>query len=393
VCQFAVCGTCGREAVIRVAIDAVGNRSGGGAVVLLELLSALVRDPRVEGLDLFCSPERERGFSIPAHARLEIHESFMASSLLLCRLGWCVAGFARASRRVGADVALLLNGHGFVRHIPAVAFVQQALPYSPEALNLVPLALRWRMRGIGILTNLSCRRADCVIVQSPTMARTMSKKAGLDLERIVVQPPSVRTFPQGESSEVAMRMNGVPPDRRLLYVGSDLVYKNVDLVASAMSELSARISGATLFVTLPAEHSTARFADVSALERLDDVGLATAYRHSTVVVQPSLVESGPLVPPEAMLFRKPLLVADRPWAHDACGDAAVYFDPCSSADLLAKATMMLQDAELRASLAARGAALVKARIGQHAVVPLLEVLKRVANLQDGQRSRGEAATR
>jgi glycosyltransferase involved in cell wall biosynthesis len=59
---------------------------------------------------------------------------------------------------------------------------------------------------------------------------------------------------------------------------------------------------------------------------------------------PSKVESYGLPLLEALLFgRIPVLAADRPYAREVCGSLAIYFDPNSPDDLLAKLTMLLGD--------------------------------------------------
>ena len=57
----------------------------------------------------------------------------------------------------------------------------------------------------------------------------------------------------------------------------------------------------------------------------------------------------------------PVLAADRPYARDVCEDAALFFDPLDSDALARAAIELLQDAELRQKLVARGYELVARR--------------------------------
>jgi glycosyltransferase involved in cell wall biosynthesis len=144
-------------------------------------------------------------------------------------------------------------------------------------------------------------------------------------------------------------------DRRILYVGSMSSYKNVEMVACALSRLRERVPGTNLFLTCEPTHPLCAKEAVVGLGQLDPAELGAAYEMATIVVQPSLIESGPLVPPEAMRAGRPLLAADRPWAHDACGDAALYFAPDDEAEFVVQATHLLTDASLRARLVESGA--------------------------------------
>ena len=71
-------------------------------------------------------------------------------------------------------------------------------------------------------------------------------------------------------------------------------------------------------------------------------------------VTPSLVESGNLTLVEAMTLGTPIAVADRPYARDLCGDAAVYFDPHRPAALAAAVTDLIEDEAKRQRQTRRG---------------------------------------
>ena len=57
----------------------------------------------------------------------------------------------------------------------------------------------------------------------------------------------------------------------------------------------------------------------------------------------------------------PVLAADRPYAHDVCESAAVFFDPLSPADLADKAFCLLQNRGLSSEMIQRGRALLSRR--------------------------------
>jgi len=70
------------------------------------------------------------------------------------------------------------------------------------------------------------------------------------------------------------------------------------------------------------------------------------YTRADVMLLPSLMEIFSASYPEAMAMGVPIVTSDRPFAHDVCGDAALYADPFD-ADALAGAVLrLMQDAEL-----------------------------------------------
>jgi glycosyltransferase involved in cell wall biosynthesis len=128
-----------------------------------------------------------------------------------------------------------------------------------------------------------------------------------------------------------------------------------------MSAVRQQIPPATLFLTWPKDHPVAAVPGVVALGYLDRMDLRRAYRSATLLVMPSLVETVGLPLIEAMSAGVPILAADRPYAHDVCGDAAIFFDPLDSGDLASKMVDLLSDAARREALAARAQALADSR--------------------------------
>jgi glycosyltransferase involved in cell wall biosynthesis len=82
-----------------------------------------------------------------------------------------------------------------------------------------------------------------------------------------------------------------------------------------------------LICTLPQEHPLVRRYAWSALGYLPQDALWTEYARAKALVMPSLVETIGLPLIEAMQSDLPVLVADRPYAREVCGAAALYFDP------------------------------------------------------------------
>jgi glycosyltransferase involved in cell wall biosynthesis len=81
---------------------------------------------------------------------------------------------------------------------------------------------------------------------------------------------------------------------------------------------------------------------------------------------------------EAMSAGIPVLAADRPYAHDLCEDAALFFDPRDSAAFARAAIEVLTDERLRSILSRRGIELVQRRRGNRPYRILLDHLCRLA---------------
>src|SRR5262249_38285077 len=84
--------------------------------------------------------------------------------------------------------------------------------------------------------------------------------------------------------------------------------------------------------------------------------LAACYLACDAVVHPSLLESFSSCYLEAMHFGRPILASDLDFAHEVCGEGALYFDPWSVASLRDAIVRMRDDQSLRDDLVRRGAA-------------------------------------
>lgn len=74
---------------------------------------------------------------------------------------------------------------------------------------------------------------------------------------------------------------------------------------------------------------------VQFLGRLDDASLAGVVAQARALVFPSLYEGFGIPPLEAMVRGCPVIASDIPAVREACGDAALYFDPTDPAGLAA----------------------------------------------------------
>ena len=78
------------------------------------------------------------------------------------------------------------------------------------------------------------------------------------------------------------------------------------------------------------------------------------YAQVDAVVLPTLLESFSATFVEAMALGVPIITSDRDFAHAICGDAAVYVDPTSPAEIAAAINDLARKPERREQLIARG---------------------------------------
>ncbi len=346
---------------MRLVIDSVGNKSGGGICVLLDVLKSAAANKQIHEITVLASPSAVRQFDFPACEKLTVIER-RAADTPMGRVLWAWQGLDQWLQKQRYDAFLGLNGFGPVRgRRPFLIFIQQSVPYSYEALRRFPVVARLRMKVIRRLTYRSANAADFVLVQSEVMRATIARAFHLSLDRIAAYIPSPSELPRSlQQSSKIDAMRSCPLDRVLLYVGSDAPHKNLKVVAQGLRKFKDA-DRPKWFVTVPANSPLSRDGTATPLGALSRNELGEAYQSATLLVMPSLTETVGLPMLEAMSLGIPVLAADRPYAREMCEDAAMFFDPLAPDDFFAKTKLLLADAERRAELSKRGLALVKRR--------------------------------
>ena len=217
-------------------------------------------------------------------------------------------------------------------------------------------------------------------------------------DRLVVVPeaPDPVFTVRGESdiAEELVRL-GIQPDAGFfLYSGGISPHKNIETLLDAYAALRARRMDAPALVLvgdLDRETYVSAAADVR--RRIDELGvrqhvvlpgfvsdttLACLYSRATAVVLPSLAEGFGLPAVEAAACGAPVILSDLPAHRESLADGGLYFSPRDTVALTAALTLMLDDPQARASLAARAHAAVADMSWDGAATTLRELLAEVA---------------
>lgn len=363
---------------IHLAIDAVGAKHGGAATVLIDLLNAVIEDVRVTKITLFCSPSKRRLFKMPSSDKLiEAPKPWVDRNYAL-RILWYEWLLGLECRRIRADVLLVSANFGRAGFgVPHVTFIQQSLPFSKEAVaSFSSLPMTIKIGFIGWQMKRSCQKAARVVCQSSVMKDWITDTFRLDPARVVPVYSEPRQLSKLNSPKSFPETDGHLGS--LLYVGNDAPYKMLKTLVEGIELIRRSFSRAELIMTLPSNHHYSSQLGVECVGYLSDERLAQAYLNADVLVLPSLVETVGMPTLEAMSLGTPVLVADRPYAHDICEDAALFFDPNSPKDFAEKAIRVLTDNTLRQTLITKGLKLVEKRRAEQPYKKIIDIVVKCA---------------
>lgn len=222
----------------------------------------------------------------------------------------------------------------FSRKYKLILTLHDLIYYShPKAPPFLPLGVRiaWRLYHLSYVgARFLLNRADIVATVSNTSKNLIETKK-LTRKPVVVIYNAPDLQPNDSSS--------VSPDlssrRRLLYMGSFMPYKNVELLISALRDLPE------FELVLLSKISNERRAELTAvageassrlvfLNGITDQQYANELKAGFALVSASKDEGFGIPLVEAMKFGLPIVVSEIPIFKEIAADSALYFDPNSS---------------------------------------------------------------
>jgi len=343
--------------------------SGGGISNILLMLQAYCRTFPRDVLLVLC-PACSLLTSLSAFPNVQVHQAPASWPREAYRLYWGFGGLSRFLDRTKVDVVWSMNIGPYVRSgTPQVLSLHNAYQVCPfEYTRFHPKnrawvsALRWFFRR-------SMARSDGAIVQTNLM-RDYALQFRRGPRKVVVIPKAVdsdRDVPAEQlPGEILRALQNEPEEDcpTFLYAATNEPHKNHKTVASAVEILRHRGRSVRLVFTIgEGELIAAAGADAKSLIEsghivpLGWVGkehLKSLYDTCNLCVMPSLLESLSSAYLEAMMWSRPQICSDLPFARDVCGDAAIYARPGDPEDWANQMEHLLDDVELQRKLIALG---------------------------------------
>lgn len=193
--------------------------------------------------------------------------------------------------------------------------------------------------------------ADKIVLLTSSFAPEYAKLCGP--ERLVV-------IPHGVDVHFFQPATNSPPTPLVLSLGNWL--RDYDLWAQVASRVAERNPNVTFAVVVAAKAAEAihrKFGGplaqrVRFLNGLSDEQLRDLYQQATAVFLPLKAAGANNALVESLASGLPLLVTDLPATREYAGDCAVYFTPANADECCFKLEQLLENSQLRATLAEKG---------------------------------------
>jgi glycosyltransferase involved in cell wall biosynthesis len=260
-----------------------------------------------------------------------------------------------------ADRLFSLTNNGLLKSpVPHLLLVHQAyLAYQPAELRFpLPPRFRLKLRLLAWLFRLSMQSVHHFTVQSGSMQRHLCARWGIKPTRVSVIPSAVDVDTHGAGP----RPRDTAQRPYVCYVAGGSPHKNFTVVIDMLGELKRRGIQLDCHLTLHPE----QFPTIVQRAKQLEVETQIVWRGplsrgevfnlmvgAQVLVMPSWLESFGLPYFEALALECPIVASDLDFAHDACGDGALYADPASASAFADQVQKLVTDSALRENLKAR----------------------------------------
>ena len=346
---------------MRVLVDGLAARTGGGTTYLRSLIgAALAADPTLE-VTLLCGArqpfaELERG------GRTQLVD-VLGTAPSARRAVWQQTRLPRLAAKLRADVIFAPSELGPRRSaVPMLLGFQN--PNLYERPVPVGLAQELRLRALLLGARASARRAQGLVFVSEPFRRVAVRALHVSGSRQwTIEPGLDPVFRRADARD----QPAAAGDRYLLCVADIYPYKNLVRLVDAFA-LVARAAGDDLRLMLVGRpfdlretqrvreraraHGLERRVILSGAVPLER--MPALYRGAACFAFPSLLESFGFPPLEAMACGVPVACARSSVLPEICGDGAEYFDPHDAADIARVLSSILADERRSAAVAARG---------------------------------------
>ncbi len=334
---------------VRILINALHARTGGGVTYLRNMLPQLAQDEMVEVH--LCAHEDQ--IDVLPRDIEKVHYHFLKFD----RGFWKVLlreqlDIPRLAHKLKVDITFSPANYGPVFAPNSVVMLRNAVSVGFVERRPIKLAY-WALLFVATLVSLiACKRAIAVSNYASRIGTGFLQKWSKS---------KVTVIPHGVDS----RFRGNVPQERdanmLLAVSDIYVQKNFKNLLLALSEIVGENPDVKLKIAgrpIDAEY-VRELEDLIVAEKLEDhvefLGslnveeLIALYGSCGIFVFPSTVETfgNPLV--EAMACGAPIACSNAAAMPEVLGDAGVYFDPNNVSDIKATVLTLLKNQELRAS--------------------------------------------
>ena len=372
---------------MKIAVNAISMKSGGGITYLSNLLRALV-EIDLNNQYLIIVPDRLSAPLPPSGPRCRIRFVKIPFQSTLLRILYeqivipCLVWKDRVDLLYSpADIASL------IAPCPVVLGIQNPNLYTSLKLSW-PIAYRIHFAFLRFMAVISLRRAKRIIVLTDSFRKDLAESVDLRGKEVAIIPHGISPDFSSWKREKISSENGY-----LLTVSNIYRYKNVLNLIRAYNRLmiAGTVGGRKLYVAGDSvdpqyQEQIEQYISDHKLEEMvfmpggrPHEKMPEIYAGASLFIFPSYLETFGFPPLEAMASGLPVIAAEIEVTRENLEDAALYFDQFSVGDLMGKITRVFEDSILRERMIEKGRARTATFTWNESARKTLEAFKAAVN--------------
>jgi glycosyltransferase involved in cell wall biosynthesis len=348
---------------MRILIDALSAREGGGITYIKHILPTLVELQTNHEFVILFSSQYQQDLIVSTPDRIQVVTVDLPPEPLSKRWWYLQTGLVKLIKDLHIDLFFAPAESSYLcKPVPFVMLSRNLSIYTTPSIanNQKAALIKYRLaRQIPVF--LSMQRADQILFVSETLRQQVIQQLWLNQKktRVVYHGVSPIFF------EPSTPLTGLPTDQPyFLMVSSINPHKNYETLIRAFAKLPQDAPHLIIAGKVLNAPTYAMLQDIVLQEKLENRvhflgqvsydNLPALYRESIASIMASRLETfgHPLV--EAMAAQTPVIASDLPICKEICGDAALYFNPDSADTLAEHMQAVWQDAVLRERMITAG---------------------------------------
>jgi len=247
------------------------------------------------------------------------------------RIWWETHGISRwlDKHHIRPDVAVSFMSVGFrMLNCSQIIYIHQPLPFGDfREFKIFEMKARFYTWGVGKWMKWSIKRDSTIVVQTNWMKEAVSSKLEIPHSQIHVIKPEMKPLskPEIEHSDLTSYHLFYPAVPGVSYKNHELLIRMLSSVKKNKHDLYSKLR--LSFTCKPDDNKLTKYyyrlsKKLAVDERIDWKGylskneMVREYLESDIILFPSKLETFGLPLVEAASLGKPILVLDKPYAHD-----------------------------------------------------------------------------
>jgi hypothetical protein len=320
----------------KIAISAINFFEGGPLSVLKDCLYTIENSKQLDEYEFVALVHKKSLFDVNFYRKIRFVELPKSRSSYFFRLYYEYIYFKKFAAENKIDFWFSLHDISpAVGNIPQAVYCHNPSPFKAIKLKdlfLQPIIFMFNF-FYSFLYRINIKRNKYVIVQQLWLKDEFFKRYGVKYDKIVIANPEV---PKIELDSI----EGVSRKEKLfIFPTYPRSFKNIEVIGEAVKILNKKcLEGFSVSITIDGtenKYAKTICSTYGNLKNLNFIGLQSResiyklYGESDCLIFPSTLETWGLPISEYKLFRKPMIIANLPYAKETVGmyDKIKFFNP------------------------------------------------------------------